>query len=98
MVGFAGTDRDRVGPGDYEVSACEGVVRKNIVGVTAWKRPEDQPELIKSIQDMKRKAPGPGAYDQIQSMRTTGRGTSSFQSNVQRAQTANGTLSRLQLR
>ena len=64
MVGFSGTETDRVGPGDYEVSASEGIVRKNVVGVTTWRKPEEPPELIKSIQDMKRKAPDPGDYDQ----------------------------------
>lgn len=64
MVGFTGTQSDRVGPGDYEVLASEAVVRKNVIGVTTWRKPEQATELIKSIQDMKRKAPGPGDYDQ----------------------------------
>ena len=63
MVGFTGTAIDRVGPGDYEVSASEGVLRKHVAGVTTWRKPEEPPELIKSIQDMKRKAPGPGDYE-----------------------------------
>lgn len=63
MVGFTGIGTDRVGPGDYEVVPSEVVVRKNVVGVTQWKKPEDQPELIKSIQNLKNKAPGPGDYD-----------------------------------
>lgn len=63
MVGFAGTERDRVGPGDYDMSASEGIIRKNVIGVTTWRKPEEPPELIKNIQEMKRKAPGPADYD-----------------------------------
>lgn len=100
MVGFTGTATDRVGPGDYDVATSEAILRKQVLGVTTWRKPEEPPELIKSIQDLKRKAPGPGDYQQIQianDIKASGRGTSSFKSNVQRAQTA-GTLSRLQLR
>jgi len=66
MVGFTGIGTDRVGPGDYELNSSEVVIRKNVVGITTWKKPEDPPELIKSIQDMKKKAPGPGDYDDRQ--------------------------------
>jgi len=65
MVGFAGTQADRVGPGDYEVVDAEDVVRKNATGVTVWKKPQQQPELIKSIQEMRKKMPGPGDYDHL---------------------------------
>lgn len=34
MVGFTGIGTDRVGPGDYEVTPSEVVVRKNVIGVT----------------------------------------------------------------
>ena len=49
MVGFTGIGTDRVGPGDYEVANSEALVKKHVVGVTQWKKPDSQPELIKSI-------------------------------------------------
>ena len=48
-----------------EVVDAEDVVRKNATGVTVWKKPQQQPELIKSIQEMRRKMPGPGDYDHL---------------------------------
>ena len=49
IVGFTGIGTDRVGPGDYEVSNSEAIIKKHVAGVTQWKKPENQPELIKSI-------------------------------------------------
>lgn len=97
LVGFSGNTNDQVGPGDYDLAHLNALGHTHH-GVVAWKKPTQQPASIQNIQEQKKKKPGPGDYNvdaksnnftSKEDVRMKGvRGTSSFQSQVQRAATA----------
>ena len=37
QIGFTGSGKDKVGPGDYDVEI--GLVSKNVTGIVSWRKP-----------------------------------------------------------
>ena len=92
QVGFAGTLRDKVGPGDYEIGNAKNVINKTVTGCVAWQKPDRDENVSPS---KKQTLPGPGDYE-VSMHNPQKQASSMFISKVQRSGTSMTNRNKLQ--